>query len=113
MKNSKIEIVYLKEATRIHKSFLNLQSKILGQEEKLSVVKKNLDDISKKLKDSSDKMVINKDKGELQVILKLMDELTVQGDKIKGVMDPIHVDLGKLRKNEAVLYNTIKENTRI
>jgi hypothetical protein len=104
----KIDQKYLKRAKDINAEFVQLSSKLKDEEDRLTKVKNSLQKIVEDLKKTNQKLTQSRDKNDAQPIYGILDDLSIQYQKIENVLKPIIGDIDKLRKEELVLFETIQ-----
>jgi len=103
-----IDEKYLKRAKEIHVDFVNLNVKLKDEENRLTKVKAELQKIVEKLKDTNKKLTSSRDKNDTQPIYGILDDLSIQYQKIENILKPIIGQIDQLRKEEVVLFETVQ-----
>ena len=106
----KIESKYLKRAQDINREFLQLSTKLNSEEGRLMKVKENLEKVVLDLKKTNKKLTASGDKNDAQPIFAILDDLSIQYQKIENILKPIINSIGKLQKDEIVLFETIQRS---
>lgn len=109
-----IEERYLKMATNIRRTYLKLvnnldlyQSKVKDISEKLELTCKKIDDLQNNLKKSGKNY---SEKEGLESLLKIINEVDLEGKRLESFINPINLEIEKLSKEESELYRQIVEH---
>lgn len=105
-----IEHRFLKRAKDINVQFLQLTEKLKKEENRLSKVKENLQKVVADLKNTNRKLTETRDKNDAQPVMAILDDLSIQYQKIENILKPIIVNIEQLRKDELVLFETIQRS---
>ena len=107
-----IEERLIKRAVDIRKTYLKLTSNISVYEEKtkkvLETLESTLNRLNKLHENIKNKVVTNADDASKK-ILDILTEVEKEGDRLEKLIDPLNVEIEKLRLEENELYRIIKE----
>lgn len=106
----KIEDKYLKRAKDINKEFMQLSIKLNSEEDRLMKVKENLKKVVLDLQETNKKLTASRDKNDAQPIYAILDDLSIQYQKIENILKPIISSIERLQKDELVLFETIQRS---
>jgi transcription termination factor NusB len=96
-----LEKIYINEAVRIRKTYMNNLVNIIEKEDEIEVYKKIMEDIKNEVEN-------NESTNDEYFIKKLM-ELNDNIEKIKGIIMPHYETIKELDSAQRILYNRIKE----
>lgn len=109
-----IEERYLKMATNIRRTYLKLvnnldlyQNKVKDISEKLELTCVKIDKLQNDLKKSGKNY---SEKEGLESLLKIIDEIDLEGKRLESFINPINLEIEKLSKEESELYRQIVEH---
>lgn len=112
-----IDEKYLQMAINIRRTYLKLINNMDLYQKKANQVSKNLEDTLKKLEDFQNNLENNKDRktnlNEIEIfnkLLKIIDDIEDEGNKLEKIIEPINKEIEKLSKEEIELYKQIVDN---